>query len=165
MVDNYLIRNRSDSTVTYKLPELNNTRRVFGLNETKPIPKEELTALYQTDGGRTLLEDYLVVQNEEWVAQFLPDAPIEYFWTHEDVENCVKNESVELFEDTIRFAPAGVVDLIKLASWQLPLTDLNKVDVMKNLLGFDPIMAAEIMKNDLTPESTGKKERLRRREA
>ena len=135
--------NRSDGNVTYRLDELN-VRRVFTPNEYKDVPELELNSLYQTDGGKELIKHHLLVEDEKWVSERW-DAPLEYFWTYKDIERCLKEDSLELFEETLDYAPHGVLDLIKTISWKMPLTDLNKIEVIRRKLGFDVQAAVSIM--------------------
>lgn len=52
--------NRSDGNVVYSLPELN-IRRVFVPGESKDLSEQELNALWQIDGGASLLRNELMV--------------------------------------------------------------------------------------------------------
>lgn len=162
------VTNRSDGNVVYLLPEFNK-RRLFAVGETKDIQEKELESLFQAAGGAELIKDYLLVEDEAWINKHWADAPVEYFWKEEEIRNCLLNDSQELFEETIDFAPSGVLDIMKRLSWQLPLSDLNKIHTMLEhpRLGFDVLAAIDIMKK---PDGEGynkpaKKERLRRREA
>ncbi len=156
------VTNRSDGIVTYKLDELN-TRRVFNINETKEIDEKEMEALYQKDGGNYMIRHYLMVQDEAWVAKHF-EAPMEYYWGVAEITACVKNDSVDLFSETLDYAPDGVLDLIKSVSWKLPLTDLNKIQVIRDKLGFDVMAAIAIMSDSKVASAPPKKERLRQRQ-
>lgn len=158
------VYNRSDSNITYSLPELN-TRRVFALGESKDLEDKELNALYQMDGGRTLIEQYLLVDDEEWVKKhFTEEPPLEYFWKPEDVKKCLLEDSLALFQETLEYAPAGVIDLIKMYAWQIPISDLNKIEAIKQVTGFDTLAAVEVMSAAKPRPAAQKKERLRKRE-
>lgn len=139
------VMNRSTGVAVYSLPELN-IRRVFNIGEIKELKEEEITALYNTDAGRDLLTNILQVQNKEYVRRNIwPDAPIEYFWTIEEIKTCIEKDSVELFAETIDYAPEGVIDIIKELAWRGPISDINKAEVLKQKLGFDPLLAHKIM--------------------
>ena len=139
------VMNRSTGQAGYALPELN-IRRVFNIGEIKELKDNEIRALYNTDAGRGMLTHILQVQNKDFVLKEIwPDAPIEYFWTIEDIKKCIYEDSVELFAETIDYAPDGVVDIIKDLAWRGPMNDLNKCNVLRDKLGFDPIAAHEIM--------------------
>ena len=156
------VYNRSDGNVVYTLPELN-IRRVFNPGETKEIEYSELEALFQTDGGHDLIVGYLLVDDKEWVDKHW-DAPIEYFWYPEQVKACVMEDPIDLFEETLDYAPDGVIDLIKMYSWKVPLTDLNKIKLIKDKLGFDVLAAVEFMKSTPAAERRPDPTQRRRRE-
>lgn len=156
------VYNRSDGNITYSLPELD-TRRVFSLGECKELDPKEMEALYQMDGGKTLIEQYLLVDDEQWVRDHW-DAPLEYFWKDEDIKKCLKEDTLDLFEETLEYAPLGVIDLIKMYAWKLPITDLNKVEAIRQATGFDVIAAIEVMAASTPRQAPAKKERLRKRE-
>lgn len=156
--------NRSDGNVVYALPELN-IRRVFTAGESKDVSEQELNALWQIDGGAELLKHELMVQDQEWVDKTMPNAPIEYFWGPEEVKKCLLEDPLDLFEETLDYAPKGVVDLIKRLSWQIPITDLNKMKVIQDKTGFDVLAAIEVMKKPTDrPDATQPRQRLRKRE-
>lgn len=156
------VYNRSDSNITYSLPELQ-TRRVFALGESKELEAKELEALWQMDGGNLIIKHYLMVDDREWVEKHW-DAPIEYFWKPEDVKKCLLEDSLELFQETLEYAPEGVVDLIKMFAWQLPIGDLNKIEAIRQATGFDTLAAIDVMSASKPRAEAPKKERLRKRE-
>ncbi len=156
------IVNRSDSTVVYSLEELK-VRRLFAPNEEKDVPKGEITSLWQTDGGKELIKHELLVDNAAWIEENYPAAPIEYFWREDKVKECLINDSLELFRETLDFAPAGVLEIIKRISWQLPLTDLNKIEAIREKLGFDVLMSIGLMR-EKAPQKEKPTQRLRKRE-
>ena len=55
--------NRSNGTVSYRLPEIN-VYRLFQKNEKKHVSEEELRSLNASAGGLTLLREYLFVDDE-----------------------------------------------------------------------------------------------------
>jgi len=118
------VTNRSTGLVVYAIPEMH-VRRVFSIGETKDIEENELNQLFQLPGGAELLKDSLLVHDKEWVKKTW-DAPIEYFWGVPEVKKCILEDSIELFKETLEYAPAGVIDLIKEIAWKLPCNDLNK---------------------------------------
>lgn len=155
------VYNRSDSIVAYALPELN-VKRTFNLGESKDIEPKELEMLFQQDGGRVLLKEYLLADDEEWVAKHW-DAPIEYFWKPDDIRKCCMEDSLELFQETLEYAPEGVIDLIKMYAWQTPMTDLNKIEALRMATGFDTMAAIEVMKSPNPKTAPPKRERLRKK--
>jgi hypothetical protein len=137
------VTNRSVGTVVYAIPELN-IRRVFNVNESKDIPLKELNACYNMHGGAELIKHDLMVEDRDWVKNTF-DAPVEYFWGYEEIQKCLLEDDTELFSETLDYAPSGVIDIIKLMAWKLPIKDLNKIQVLRDKLGFDVLAAVQIM--------------------
>lgn len=157
------VTNRSDEIVTYTLPEMN-IRRVFTPGSYKDLEPAELAALAQTDGGLVLLRDSLLVEDEEWVIKNLGEPPIEYFWTEEDVKRCVFQDPVDLFSETLDYAPEGIKEMIKRISWEAPLSDMNKINLIREKLGFDVQAAINIMEKGPAKEVRRGTDRLRKRD-
>ena len=155
--------NRSDSSVTYTVEDLR-VRRTFAIGEKKEISEQEVNALFQQDGGAELIKHYLLVNDKEWVRNHMPNAPIEYFWQVEDIKKCLLEDDVDLFSETLDYAPDGVLDLIKTMAWRLPLNDLNKVEALRLKTGFDPLVAAGVMKQPTKTTASAKPTRRRREE-
>lgn len=146
------VSNKSAGILVYNIPELR-LRREFAPGETKKnIPVSELEQLIQISGGKTMIEDYLLIHDAEVVQNLLNfDPPIEYWLAPKDIPNWIDTCSLDEFEDAIRFAPEGTKDLIKEAAVSLPLNDFAKRQVIKDNLGFDVTQAVENKKAD-TPE-------------
>lgn len=161
------VTNRSDGNIVYSLPELN-IRRLFSVGETKEIPNKELEALFQAAGGMELIKDYLLLEDKNWVKSHWQDVPVEYFWKDEEISNCLLHDSQELFQETLDYAPTGVLDIMKKLSWQLPISDLNKIHAILEhpRLMFDVQAAISIMKSPDANDTKApiKKERRRREE-
>lgn len=155
------VMNRSGGQALYHLPEFN-TRRLFAQGETKEIEEKELEALWQAPGGREMIQDYLQVDNKDWIKQHWADVPVEYFWSPEQIKKSLLEDSLELFEETLVYAPAGVADIIKTYAWQIPLTDMNKMHAIKEAYGFDVQQAIQIMAEKVARKAPERKERLRR---
>lgn len=156
------VYNRSTGNVCYELPELN-VRRVFNIGETKNIDETELEALSQTDGGLAILQNMLLVEDKTWVNAHW-EAPIEYWWKPEKIKKALLEDSLELFSETLDYAPEGVIDFIKMFAWSIPLTDLNKIQVLKDKKGFDTLAAVQVMSQGEPKEEVHKTSRLRREE-
>ena len=154
--------NRSTGNVCYELPEMN-IRRVFNIGESKIIDEAELEMVSQQDGGLILLQEFLLVDNKEWVAAHW-DAPIEYWWQPERIRKSMLEDDIELFTETLDYAPEGVIDFIKMFAWQVPLTDLNKIQALKEKTGFDALAAASVMAQESVQKEAPRAARRRREE-
>ena len=136
------VRNRSTSTVTYSVPDLN-IKRIFVPGEIKEIPQEELGILAQQPGGRVILVEYLQVSKEDIKQLDVLEPEQEYFYSDEDVKRIMLYGSVDEFLDMLDFAPEGIIDMIKTYAVSLPLNDLYKVNALKEKTGFDSAKALE----------------------
>lgn len=136
------VRNRSTSIVSYSVPDLN-VKREFSAGEIKEIPQQELEILLQQPGGRVILTEYLQVSKEDIICLDVIQPEQEYFYSDEDVKNIMRNGSLDEFLDMLDFAPEGVMDMIKTYAVQLPLTDLYKVNALREKTGFDSSKALE----------------------
>lgn len=146
----YNVKNRSASMVIYRIPE-DNIRREFAPGEVKRISQDELTKLSYQSGGQTLMANFLQ-WNEEELAQELniPTEP-EYYMSEDQIKELLKNGTQEAFLDCLDFAPMGVLDLIKKFAIELPLSDLRKIEALKEKTGFD---VAAALKNDMADKAT-----------
>lgn len=132
----YNVKNRSASTVVYRIPE-DNIRRSFEPGETKKISFGELEKLTYQQGGRELLEQFLQIVDEAVTTDLNVHREIEYDMSEAQVAMLLQNGSLDAFLDALDFAPIGVIDLIKSLAVKLPLTDLNKRKALKDKTGFD----------------------------
>ena len=141
------VRNRSTSTVGYTVPDLH-VNRTFVPGEVKEIPQVELESLVQQPGGRVILTEYLQVSRDDIKKLDVLEPEQEYFYTEEQVKNIMKFGTQDEFLDMLDFAPTGVMDMIKTYAVELPLTDLYKVEALKNKTGFDSAKALENSKDE-----------------
>lgn len=148
----YNVKNRSAGMVVYRIPE-QNIRRVFQPGEVKRISGAELEALSFRPGGRELISGYLQVRNSEILENLNIHTEPEYFMDKEQVEQLIKIGSLDQWMDALNFAPAGVIELIKQLSVELPLTDYNKRQVLKDALGFDVDAAIKNSAKDAEEET------------
>lgn len=131
------VKNRSGGTVIYRIPE-SNIRREFMPNEAKSIDKKELEALSFQPGGRELIADYLLIEDEAVLLEYTGQTPEpEYWMTEKDIEVLMKTGSLDAFKDCLDFAPQGVKDMVIKLSTSLPLNDSAKRQAIKDILHFD----------------------------
>ena len=155
------VKNRENGYVGYSVPDLNNLRREFAPGEIKNITFEELKKLSWQPGGRNLLQNFLLVQdNEEAIAELLGKVEPEYYYTDAEVKELLLNGSLDALKDCIDYAPAGVRDLIKKYAVELRLNDIQKRQAIKSMMGFD--VDSAIMINDATAEPETAEEKARR---
>ena len=133
----YSVKNRSASTVIYSIPEMNNLRREFRPGEIKSVTGSELIQLSYRPGGRRIIENYLLINNEEVLDGLNMEVEPEYKLDEAGVVKLLKDGSADQLIDCLNFAPEGVKDLVKAVALAMPLNDLNKCKIIKDMLGYD----------------------------
>lgn len=154
------VTNRFNGSVGYTIKDLNNLQRVFAPGETKEITMEELRKLSWERGGETLINDYLIIQDEDALREILRKVEPEYFYTEEDVKDLLLNKSLDALKDCLDFAPQGTIDLVKKMAVELPLNDITKRKAILEMTGFN--VTSAIMVNEETKEEKEEDTRIRR---
>lgn len=138
-----LVANRAVGTLSYDLPELRISRH-FEPKEVKEIPFGELHALYQTSGGRVLIEDCLSIKDKDALQALNVNVEPEYFYSEDEVKKIMVNGTMDEFLDMLDFAPVGVLDIVKNLAVSLPLNDVEKREAILEKLSFNVTKAIEI---------------------
>lgn len=141
------VRNRSTSIVCYTVPDLNVKRR-FMPGEVKEISIEEITALTYLPGGTVLIRDNLQFAKEDISKIETEEPEREYFYTDEQIKSLILEASLDEFLDALDYAPKGMLEVIKKYAIELPMTDLNKAEALKEKTGFDTLKALNFMKEE-----------------
>lgn len=137
------VENRDNSYVGYVVPETKTLRR-FAAHETKEITMGELRQLAQDKGGFNVINNHLVIHSKEAVAELLPNAEPEYFYTAKDVDFLLERGSLDELLDALDFAPEGVIELIKEQAVKTEVNDIRKRTAILDKTGFDVTKAIEI---------------------
>ena len=151
--------NRDNGVVGYAVPDLGNIRRMFQPKEEKEVTMEELRKLSYLPGGKTLLQDCLIIRNEEAISEILGDIEPEYYYTENDVKDLLLNGTLNQLKDCLDFAPLGVIDLVKNLAVTLKIDNYSKREAIKNKLGFDVTNAIENNKISQEEEKVEDKKR------
>lgn len=136
------VTNRSGGRVIYRIPE-HNIRREFEANETKILPYQELVWLSYRPGGRTLMANMLLIQENKVIEELNIHAEPEYFLDEAGVIKLLLEGSVDELKDALDFAPKGVIQIIKDQAVALPLYDMRKREAIFQITGFDVTAAIE----------------------
>ena len=162
------IKNRSDGTVVYVIPELGDKRNIcrsFAAGESKTITMEELEALTFVPGGTVLIKDYLQILDDEALNSISVATEPEYKMSEADIKNLILYGSQDEFLDCLDFAPAGVIDLIKSLAISLPMNDNAKREALFKATGFSVEKAISIQNQakaaENAPEVKTKERRVR----
>lgn len=154
------VTNRSNGSVVYRIPE-KHIRREFNRKETKRVPYQEIIEVAAQPGGRELLYNFLLIENQEVVREGLNLKEEPEYWLTEDMiaGDWMNTCSLDAFKDALDFAPEGVKALIKKYAVSKPLNDMAKRQALLDQLKFD-VTKAIAMNETETPaaESTNRRE-------
>lgn len=158
------VKNRDNGTVGYTIPELGNLHRSFSKGETKEITMDELRKLSYISGGKLLLQDYLIVQNQDALRELLSDdVEPEYYYGEEEIKKLLLTGSNDQLLDCLEFAPEGVIGLVKDLAVSLKINDISKRNIILEKTGFNVTNAIAI--NEETIEGEGEETKSSRRSA
>ena len=131
------VKSRGTGTTSYLLPE-SGIRREFAPGEIKKnITVKELEELSYLPGGRVLMDDYLIINDEE-VCEYLGlEVEPEYYYDEAIVKTLLETGSTDQLLDCVEFAPVGVLDIIKKVSVAIKLNDIAKRNIIKEKLDYD----------------------------
>lgn len=146
------VKNRSAGNVVYTVPDLK-VRRDFLPGEVKKVDEDELTQLSYSQGGRLLITQYLQILDEPARKEINGPVEPEYNFSDEDVKKLILKGSLDSFLDALDFAPIGVIDLIKKYAVSLPMSDIRKMDALKEKTGFDVMSAIKNVEADEEEEA------------
>lgn len=126
------VKNRTEGRVGYEIPSLRVSRSWRKVGDVLYIPIDELIELRSAvPGGRKLLEDYLLVEDEEAIAEiFDHEVAPEYFYSEKEIEFLLYEAEDEPFLDCLDYAPLGVLNLIQSFAIKKKPNTTAKVDAI-----------------------------------
>ena len=154
------VTNRDNGSVGYSIPDLGNLQRRFEAGETKEVTMEELRKLSYSIGGKVILDEYLIIHNEEAIAELLGTVEPEYYYQEEDVKELLEKGSLDALKDCLDFAPEGTIELVKKVAVDTELNDIKKREAIQASTGFNVTSAIEI--NRETSEEKPEEVKVRR---
>ena len=162
------LMNRSDMHYTLIGVPPYPSRTFEGYGKKVEVTFDELKAIANTKGGKVSLQQFITIDGEEEeVINVLKELDIyieverEYFYKADTIKTILQEGSLDLLEDTLNFAPKGVVDLIQTFAIKMPLTDMNKINLISKMLEIDLLgmIKREQKKKELEDQPVTKKER------
>lgn len=138
------VRGRTKGEVFYRLPDSHNIR-TFNFGETQMIPFEEIERLFYSPGGEYMIRNSLIV-NADALETLGIDVQPEYYYTEKQIEDLLSSGTLDQLEDTLNFAPDGVIELIKQIAVKTKLFDTRKRKLILEKTGFNIDGALEIKK-------------------
>lgn len=146
------VKSRNGGNVFYQIPE-DRILRQFTNEEVKLISLDELQKLQFLDGGEYIIKNCLIVE-EEALKELNIEVEPEYFYTKKEVLNILENGTLDQLEDTLNFAPSGVIDIIKQQGVAIELPDTRKRKLIFEKTGFNidgALAVNEALKDDDAP--------------
>ena len=130
--------NRNNGFTGYSIPDMNIWRN-FAPKERKNISLDELKQLQFQPGGDYILENYLIIENEEALAELnmLDKIEQEYSYRESDIKRILLEGSLDELKDFLDFAPAGAVELAKTMAVDLKIPDMRKREAITEMTGFN----------------------------
>ena len=145
-----IVTNRNNGYTGYQIPDTGVSRN-FAPGESKRISKEELMQLSYIEGGEYLLKNYLIVNNDKTLEELNISVQPEYYYTEEEIKELLTTGSLDQLEDTLNFAPDGVIEIIKDMAVKTELPDTRKRNMISEKTGFNidnAIRVNEVMAED-----------------
>ena len=145
-----IVTNRNNGYTGYQIPDTGVSRN-FAPGESKRISKEELIQLSYIEGGEYLLKNYLIVNNDKTLEELNISVQPEYYYTEEEIKELLTTGSLDQLEDTLNFAPDGVIEIIKDMAVKTELPDTRKRKMISEKTGFNidnAIRVNEVMAED-----------------
>ena len=145
-----IVTNRNNGYTGYQIPDTGVSRN-FAPGESKRISKEELMQLSYIEGGEYLLKNYLLVNNDKTLEELNISVQPEYYYTEEEIKELLTTGSLDQLEDTLNFAPDGVIEIIKDMAVKTELPDTRKRKMISEKTGFNidnAIRVNEVMAED-----------------
>lgn len=145
-----IVTNRNNGYTGYQIPDTGVSRN-FAPGESKRISKEELMQLSYIEGGEYLLKNYLIVNNDKALEELNISVQPEYYYTEEEIKELLMTGSLDQLEDTLNFAPDGVIEIIKDMAVKMELPDTRKRKMISEKTGFNidnAIRVNEVMAED-----------------
>ena len=145
-----IVTNRNNGYTGYQIPDTGVSRN-FAPGESKRISKEELMQLSYIEGGEYLLKNYLIVNNDKTLEELNISVQPDYYYTEEEIKELLTTGSLDQLEDTLNFAPDGVIEIIKDMAVKTELPDTRKRKMISEKTGFNidnAIRVNEVMAED-----------------
>jgi hypothetical protein len=152
------VTNRDNGYVGYTIPD-RGIHRGFSPRETKKISLDELRELSYVPGGEFTLKELLIVGDKTALDALNMEVEPEYFYTEADVKKLLEIGTLDQLEDTLNFAPEGVINLIKDISVKTELPDMRKRELISKKIGFNinnAIMVNKVMEEESEPNAESK---------
>jgi hypothetical protein len=156
--DNLMVEvtNNSTGSVSYYSEFSRTLRKWDKPNSTKKISLEELRELVGSSGGYELLENFLLIKNMEVREDLGLPVNKEYMLDEKEIKAVLK-KSVDVLENTLENTSDSIKEKIAQSAIDTKLSDLDKLEVIKDHSGVDVLAAIQEKKEEEKQEKADKK--------
>lgn len=157
--DNLMVEvtNNSTGSVSYYSEFSRTVRKWDKPSTTKKISLEELRELVGSSGGYELLENFLLIKNMEVREELGLPVNKEYMLDDKEIKALLK-KSVDVLESTLENTSESIKEKIAQSAIDTKLSDLDKLEVIKEYSGVDVLFAIQEKKEEEKQEkATDKK--------
>lgn len=157
--DNLMVEvtNNSTGSVSYYSEFSRTIRKWDKPSTTKKISLEELRELVGSSGGYELLENFLLIKNMEVREELGLPINKEYMLDEKEIKALLK-KSVDVLESTLENTSESIKEKIAQSAIDTKLSDLDKLEVIKEYSGVDVLFAIQEKKEEEKQEkATDKK--------
>jgi hypothetical protein len=156
--DNMMVEviNNSTGSVSY-FSELSRIHRKWDKPDSKKkVSLEELRELVSASGGYELLENFLLIKDMDVREELGLPVNKEYMLDDKEIKALLK-KSVDTIETTLENTSESIKEKIAQAAIDTKLSDLDKLEVIKEHSGVDVLFAIQEKKEEEKQEKTDKK--------
>jgi hypothetical protein len=156
--DNLMVEvtNNSTGSVSYYSEFSRTLRKWDKPNSTKKISLEELRELVGSSGGYELLENFLLIKNMEVREDLGLPVNKEYMLDEKEIKAVLK-KSVDVLETTLENTSDSIKEKIAQSAIDTKLSDLDKLEIIKEYSGVDVLTAIQEKKEEEKQEKADKK--------
>jgi hypothetical protein len=156
--DNMMVEviNNSTGSVSY-YSELTRMHRKWDKPDSKKkVSLEELRELVSASGGYELLENFLLIKDMDVREELGLPVNKEYMLDEKEIKALLK-KSVDTIETTLENTSESIKEKIAQAAIDTKLSDLDKLEVIKEHSGVDVLFAIQEKKEEEKQEKADKK--------
>jgi hypothetical protein len=156
--DNMMVEvtNNSTGSVSYYSEFARMHRKWDKPSTKKKIALEELRELVSSSGGYELLENYLLIKDMDVREELGLPVNKEYLLDEKEIKALLK-KSVDALETTLENTSEAIKEKIAQAAIDTKLSDLDKLEVIKEHSGVDVLFAIQEKKEEEKQEKADKK--------
>jgi hypothetical protein len=156
--DNLMVEvtNNSTGSVSYYSEFSRTLRKWDKPNSTKKISLEELRELVGSSGGYELLENFLLIKNMDVREDLGLPVNKEYMLDEKEIKAVLK-KSVDVLENTLENTSDSIKEKIAQSAIDTKLSDLDKLEVIKEYSGVDVLTVIQEKKEEEKQEKADKK--------